>query len=83
MVQAADRNSSVFFPSPCFGVKFVNNYGHWGVAGLQDETDKGDLAIDIGRQVEWKKENKYRAKYKAVLEYCQRASLLDSCYSSH
>ena len=29
-----------------FGEKFVNNYGHWGVAGLQEKTDKGDLAID-------------------------------------
>ncbi len=46
MLQAAGSSSSVSFSSPCFGVKFVNNYGHWGVAGLQEKTDKGDLAID-------------------------------------
>jgi hypothetical protein len=46
MLQAAGSSSSVFLPSPCFGVKFVNNYGQGGVAGLQEKTDKGDLAID-------------------------------------
>ncbi len=44
------------------------------MAGLQEKTDKGDLAIDIGRQVEWKKENKYRAKY-----YVSCLTVLSEC----
>ncbi len=59
-IYAVNQNFKTLF---YFGVKFVNNYGHWGVAGLQGKTDKGDLAIDIGRQGGWKKENKYRAKH--------------------